>query len=402
MRSFPDISRNIKNLSVGGPSILGRWTHPKRLNGLDVVGKELKRLTHVPESVRKLNLSSSGIEMIPDYVRGLRRLQTLIIEKCTKLMSVEGLPPSLKSLHADNCVSLERVQLPSGIEDPIRELMFSNCLRLDEKARRVIINRRLAKYVCLPGKQVPAESITLSLRTFYSAASSRFKDCLLLLPIKDNALLHVTCYLRSEEGVLINQMSYMALTSDQPPQVRTRHLFILPGDLLHQETQHLEVDVNTSEILFEFTCSDNHKIIECGVRILEEEDEKRVNTEWWFQHDQINIGDNTNDHTEYHNDDDDGGDCEPEAVENISYEKEKAEAVEVSQVENVGNNNYLFTLSKADSSTYGIDFGPSNDQSTGRFTNGQTISDIVGTPIYSFSNILYVLIQVSFDICYTN
>ncbi|CAH2080247.1 unnamed protein product [Thlaspi arvense] len=44
----------------------------------------------------------------------------------------------------------------------------------------------------------------------------------------------------------------------------------------------------------------------------------------------------------------------------------------------VGNNNYLFTLSKADSSPYGIDFGPSNGQPTGRFTNGRTISDLVG------------------------
>ncbi|CAA7056042.1 unnamed protein product [Microthlaspi erraticum] len=44
----------------------------------------------------------------------------------------------------------------------------------------------------------------------------------------------------------------------------------------------------------------------------------------------------------------------------------------------VGNNNYIFTLSKADSSPYGIDFGPSNGQPTGRFTNGRTISDIVG------------------------
>ncbi|KAL1222739.1 GDSL esterase/lipase [Cardamine amara subsp. amara] len=44
----------------------------------------------------------------------------------------------------------------------------------------------------------------------------------------------------------------------------------------------------------------------------------------------------------------------------------------------VGNNNYIFTLSKADSSPYGIDFGPSNGQPTGRFTNGRTISDIIG------------------------
>ncbi|GAV88898.1 Lipase_GDSL domain-containing protein [Cephalotus follicularis] len=43
-----------------------------------------------------------------------------------------------------------------------------------------------------------------------------------------------------------------------------------------------------------------------------------------------------------------------------------------------GNNNYLFTLSKADSPPYGIDFKPSGGRPTGRFTNGRTISDIVG------------------------
>ncbi|KAL5831401.1 hypothetical protein ACOSQ3_016823 [Xanthoceras sorbifolium] len=43
-----------------------------------------------------------------------------------------------------------------------------------------------------------------------------------------------------------------------------------------------------------------------------------------------------------------------------------------------GNNDYLFTLSKADSPPYGIDFKPSHGQPTGRFTNGRTISDIIG------------------------
>ncbi|OMP02810.1 Lipase, GDSL [Corchorus olitorius] len=43
-----------------------------------------------------------------------------------------------------------------------------------------------------------------------------------------------------------------------------------------------------------------------------------------------------------------------------------------------GNNDYLFTLSKADSPPYGIDFTPSGGQPTGRFTNGRTIADIVG------------------------
>ncbi|TYG91574.1 hypothetical protein ES288_A12G273000v1 [Gossypium darwinii] len=43
-----------------------------------------------------------------------------------------------------------------------------------------------------------------------------------------------------------------------------------------------------------------------------------------------------------------------------------------------GNNDYILTLSKADSPPYGIDFTPSGGQPTGRFTNGRTIADIVG------------------------
>ncbi|CAL5433636.1 unnamed protein product [Camellia sinensis] len=43
-----------------------------------------------------------------------------------------------------------------------------------------------------------------------------------------------------------------------------------------------------------------------------------------------------------------------------------------------GNNDYIFTLSKADSPPYGIDFAPSGGKPTGRFTNGRTISDIIG------------------------
>lgn len=43
-----------------------------------------------------------------------------------------------------------------------------------------------------------------------------------------------------------------------------------------------------------------------------------------------------------------------------------------------GNNDYLFTLSKADSPPYGVDFSPSGGKPTGRFTNGRTVSDIIG------------------------
>lgn len=51
-----------------------------------------------------------------------------------------------------------------------------------------------------------------------------------------------------------------------------------------------------------------------------------------------------------------------------------------------GNNNYLQTLSKADSPPNGIDFTASGGNPTGRFTNGRTIGDIVGIKIIIYLN----------------
>lgn len=45
----------------------------------------------------------------------------------------------------------------------------------------------------------------------------------------------------------------------------------------------------------------------------------------------------------------------------------------------VGNNNYIRTLSKADYEPVGIDFG----KPTGRFTNGRTVDDILGNTFFS-------------------
>lgn len=51
----------------------------------------------------------------------------------------------------------------------------------------------------------------------------------------------------------------------------------------------------------------------------------------------------------------------------------------------VGNNNYIISLSKADFLPNGIDFG----RPTGRFTNGRTIVDIIGKIFYFILLLLY-------------
>ena len=56
-----------------------------------------------------------------------------------------------------------------------------------------------------------------------------------------------------------------------------------------------------------------------------------------------------------------------------------------------GNNNYLQTLSRANIPPNGIDFKASGGNPTGRYTNGRTIGDIVGTYELSLSLFLFSL-----------
>ncbi|KAG7548806.1 Toll/interleukin-1 receptor homology (TIR) domain [Arabidopsis suecica] len=228
LRSFPDISRNIKKLRLtstqignGSPSSFRRLSC---LEQLCISGRSLERLTHVPGSLRKLDISHSDIEKIPDCVVG-----------------------------------------------PIKDVRFYNCLKLDEEARRAIIHQRGDWDVCLPGKEVPAEfthkaignSITIPL----VGASSRFEACLLLPPTKGHTSLFITCCIRSKDGVQINEFLCVGWPS---PQFVTEHLLIFRGEL-YKEKRSPEVDGTMSEILFEFSCDGSQQVMECGVHILRDE-----------------------------------------------------------------------------------------------------------------------------------
>ena len=282
LETFPDISRNIKTLSARDTkikdvpaSVVGRWSRCRKLE------ISLERLTHVPQGVTKLDLINSAIKRIPECITGLSHLVDLIVENCTNLGSIPALPPSLKSLNANSCVSLKTVDC--SFHNPVNVLTFYNCVELDEDARRGIIQQSVQEYLCLPGKEVPAEftykatgkSITIPLAPGGEgafSASSRFKACFLLSPIKNHRFLSISCRLRGKGGVEINSFSSGARLGDLSP--LSEHLFIFHGDLFDRPNRHHEVEVAASEISFEFSCrSNDDKIIECGVQILTEEAE---------------------------------------------------------------------------------------------------------------------------------
>ncbi|KAF3582276.1 hypothetical protein DY000_02033832 [Brassica cretica] len=281
LKTFPEFSSSIWYLAVRDTkiedvpaSLVGRWS---RCRGLDVGSKSLKRLINIRLSVTKLDLINSDIKRIPECITGLPQLEYLIVENCTNLVSIPALPPSLKSLNANNCLSLKTVHC--SFHSPLKELTFYNCLKLDEEARRGIIQQPVYKYICLPGKEVPSEfshratgnSITISEATF--AASSRFKVCFLVSPIEDCGFITIGCCLTSKEGVVINSFFSEARVYELSP--LSEHLFIL-----HCERRNRRHDVATSEITFEFRCVYNdEKIIECGVHVLAEAAESSSNSE---------------------------------------------------------------------------------------------------------------------------
>ncbi|OAO89834.1 hypothetical protein AXX17_AT5G38640 [Arabidopsis thaliana] len=276
LRSFPDISSNIKRLYVAGTmikefpaSIVGHWC---RLDFLQIGSRSLKRLTHVPESVTHLDLRNSDIKMIPDCVIGLPHLVSLLVENCTKLVSIQGHSPSLVTLFADHCISLKSVCC--SFHGPISKLMFYNCLKLDKESKRGIIQQSGNKSICLPGKEIPAEFthqtignlITISLAPGCEEAYStfsRFKACLLLSPIKNFAFNKINCFLRSK-GVEISRTTESIYPFVSGGSL-SEHLFIFCGDLFPEENRSL-MDVTPNEILFDFSSSDV-EIVECGVKI---------------------------------------------------------------------------------------------------------------------------------------
>ncbi|KAF3577282.1 hypothetical protein DY000_02033829 [Brassica cretica] len=279
-------------------SVAERWLC---LGRLYIGSKSLKRLTHVPECVSTLDLSNSDIKKIPDCIIGLPGLGKLKIKNCRKLVSLQGLPPSLWMLDADDCVSLKSVclsfykpksayitlddckcvksekdaiRVTSLFYNPMREIRLFNCFSLDEKTRRVIIQQCDYKSVCLPGKEIPPEfthrakgnSITISSGTF--SASSRFKACLRLSPVEEVSFLkEIVCRVRSK-GILINELECYPIN----PALLSEHLVVFSGALF-KEHICCELDATTSEIRFEFNCD---YFIECGVQMLAEEGEIKL------------------------------------------------------------------------------------------------------------------------------
>ncbi|KAL1225608.1 Disease resistance protein RML1A [Cardamine amara subsp. amara] len=312
LSSFPDFSMNIRELRVGGTKIEEIPSSIRNLHKLELLNmyncQKLRviptninlpslevfsvnccsRLASFPDissNITKLDLGNTKIKDVPtSVVRCWSRLEWLDIGS-RSLERLTHVPPSVRVLHANGCVSLKRVCC--SFPNETKRLSFYNCIQLDEESRRRIIQQSIQGEILLPGKEIPAEfthkatgnSITIPLASGTFSASSRFKACILLSPIEHCLYQDISCRLRSKGDGTIHSVSTAAWLSNMPSW--SKHLFIFSGDLFPQQNRCHEVDVTISEITFEFSCGDDSetedscddKIIECGVEIMTEEAE---------------------------------------------------------------------------------------------------------------------------------
>ncbi|KAH9722183.1 ADP-ribosyl cyclase/cyclic ADP-ribose hydrolase [Citrus sinensis] len=153
----------VKSLSFAGCRSL---VLPKLLSGLcSLTELDLKDsgITEIPQDIgsvfalEKIDLSGNNFETLPASMKQLSRLRYLYLMNCNMLQTLPELPLRLKLLEARNCKQLRSLpELPSCLKgfdvlvletlskhkhsrDSPMELIFTNCLKLNDKGNNNIL-----------------------------------------------------------------------------------------------------------------------------------------------------------------------------------------------------------------------------------------------------------------------
>ncbi|KAK4269747.1 hypothetical protein QN277_022863 [Acacia crassicarpa] len=111
----------------------------------------------------------------PNNIKHISRLKSLDVSDCKNLQSLPDLPPSIKSVIADGCISLEIVPISITSAPQLRFLFLQNCLKLKNDSLSCVMEwayfslKQSARtneksFVCYPGSKAP-EWFTFSQET---------------------------------------------------------------------------------------------------------------------------------------------------------------------------------------------------------------------------------------------
>ncbi|KAF9661505.1 hypothetical protein SADUNF_Sadunf19G0075900 [Salix dunnii] len=228
IKNLPSPIRNLKGLcflELGNCIYLeGKDLSDLRLLEQDVDLKYLRKLNlsgcgirEVPKSLgcltslEALDLSGNNFVILPKDISKLYELQYLGLRYCSRLVSLQKLPPRLAKLDAHSCTSLTTVPSSSTIVDGnIFEFIFTNCLKLGEIAHNNIMAYALLK-IQLYAKRLYNEvslslSLSLSLTHTHTHTHTRVQSCLIIS-------LYCYCHLLCFHGCMVEHFFTLQISS---------------------------------------------------------------------------------------------------------------------------------------------------------------------------------------------
>ncbi|KAG7588218.1 Toll/interleukin-1 receptor homology (TIR) domain [Arabidopsis suecica] len=246
------------------PASIRLWSRLRVLNIIITSNGKLKALTHVPQSVRHLILSYTGVERIPHCKKSLHWLQ----------LYLNGSRKFADSLRND-CEPMEQLICP--YDTPYAQLNYTNCFKLDSKVRRAIITQSFVQgWACLPGREVPEEfehqarGNSLTIRLMGDMPLTILKVCVVISPNQQTREFEQLLCRRMGKGnayLPIDEISVYTI-----PRIQRKHLFLFHSYLFEEERFR---EVTSRELVFEF--SSKLEIVECGAQIWKDESEININ-----------------------------------------------------------------------------------------------------------------------------
>uniref|UniRef100_A0A1J3JZW2 ADP-ribosyl cyclase/cyclic ADP-ribose hydrolase n=1 Tax=Noccaea caerulescens TaxID=107243 RepID=A0A1J3JZW2_NOCCA len=227
-----------------------------------------------------LSLNGNDFESITHHI--VRQVRCLYLWNCMSLRWLPELPVSLSELHANNCVALESLSPPLRSSHASKLIVkLANCWKLDQQARKLVVEEWSCGYAVLTGSKVPdyfthraiGSSLTIDLDPMEVYESLRFKACVVVLLSHELDLVsyrnfEISCYVRGRHSTTVYKWPMI----DAGYWLMENHLFILNSYFTLEED-----NIPESEMLFDFKCLEMEEypetvssiILGCGVKFLE-------------------------------------------------------------------------------------------------------------------------------------
>ncbi|XP_057995161.1 disease resistance protein RPV1-like isoform X2 [Hevea brasiliensis] len=265
-------------------------------------------------SLEALDLSGNHFCKIPESISKLTELQYLGLKFCRRLTLIEGLPPRLTKLDADDCLSLIEISIDStGVEGNIFEFLFTNCKNLNVISRHNFMGYALRKFqlyakrlhsqmpsvlaaestICFYGSYIPkwfshqARGFSTTIQLPSHWANSKFWGfalCAVIInnkPDIDDSGFQVKCryHFKNEYGDCDDLYGYFG----GPYGIRTHSIWNYHTVFGHDPCVNIMKDDRFSkynEVVVEFYTEDMNghpvpiNVVNCGVRILYAQEER--------------------------------------------------------------------------------------------------------------------------------